>query len=98
MTRHLRQSHRHRRAMSQNEICRFSLINRVKNKEPMKTFLSRCGAWNGGSNPSLFTEQAFRPCRQRNTQTRGKQTGNETRRHQLTLNDKQTLLSLMTLA
>lgn len=30
MTRHLRQSHRHRRAMSQNEICRFSLINRVK--------------------------------------------------------------------
>lgn len=91
-------SHRHWRAMSRNEICRFSFINRVKDKEPMKTFLSRCGAWNGGSNPSLFTEQAFWPCRQRNTQTRGKQTGNETRRHQLTLNDKQTLLSLMTLA
>lgn len=76
----------------------FLLSTEWKNKEPMKTFLSRCGAWNGGSNPSLFTEQAFRPCRQRNTQTRGKQTGNETRRHQLTLNDKQTLLSLMTLA
>lgn len=30
-------------------------------------------------------EQAFRPCRQRNTQARGKQMGNETRWHQLTL-------------
>lgn len=72
---------------------------RANNRKPMKILLSRWGVWNAGSNPSLLTEQAFRPCRQRNTQTRGKQTRNETRLHQVTLNDKQTtLLSLMTLA